>query len=105
MRSLSELYAALVLLAVALAVAPMVYSYVDRVLHVYREEPRPVEVFRLNETHAVCYAPVPVNISYWRSVGDFECWLVPGINSSLLKPCPDLVYDEYILVEPPWPCR
>ncbi|HID40757.1 MAG TPA: hypothetical protein EYP33_01220 [Pyrodictium sp.] len=104
MRALSELYAALILFIASVTIAGMLYSYVEA--HIPRPEPpRPVRVLELNETHVVCYAPVDVNITYWQTVGDFQCWLVPDINSSTFHPCPSIVPPgTYILVTPPWLC-
>ena len=105
MRAIAELYAALVLLAAAAAIAPMLYSYIEN--HMPRPQPpRPVLVLELNETHVVCYTPMDVNLTYWRAVGSFQCWIVPNLTSSTLQPCPDVVpRGTYILVTPPWLCR
>ncbi|BES82559.1 hypothetical protein [Pyrodictium abyssi] len=104
MRALSELYAAILLFAASVAVAGMLYSYVEA--HIPRHEPpRPVRVLELNETHVVCYTPFTVNLTYWQTVGSFSCWLVPNISSSALDPCPPVLEPgTYILVSPPWLC-
>ena len=105
MRGISELYAALIILAVSVAVAGTIYSWIEA--HTPKPEPpRPVKVLEVNETHVVCYAPVDVNITYWQTVGGFSCWLVPDIASSTLQPCSSLVpQGTYILVSPPWLCK
>ncbi len=105
MRAIAELYAALILLAAAVAIAPMLYKWIQA--HTPKPEPpRPVKVVEINETHVVCYVPITVNLTYWRTVGSFQCWIVPNITSNTLQPCPSIVpQGTYILVTPPWLCR
>ena len=107
MRAIAELYAALILLAVGAALAAMLYTWIEA--HTPKPEPpRPVRVIEINSSYVVCYVPpgVYVNLTYWRTVEVFQCWLVPNITSSTLTPCPPILQPEtYVLVSPPWLCR
>ena len=107
MRGIAELYAALLLLAVGAAVVVAMYPWIEA--HFPKlEPPRPVRVLEVNSSYVVCYVPpgVYVNLTYWRIVGSFSCWLVPNITSSTLQPCPSILEPgTYILVSPPWLCK
>jgi len=107
MRGIAELYAALILLAAGTALAAMLYTWIEA--HAPRSEyPRPVRVVDINETHVVCYVPpgMVVNLTYWQTVGNFSCWLVPNITYNVLQPCSSILEPgTYILVSPPWLCR
>ncbi len=104
-RAVSELYAALILLTLSIIVASILAKWVAT--HIPQEEPtRPILVLKINETHAICYTSDTVNLSYWRDVGEFKCWILPDIDGNTLSICPQIVSeDTYILITPPWLCR
>lgn len=107
MRAVAELYAALILLAAGVAVAALMYPWIEN--HMPRPSPpRPVRVVEINDSYVVCYVPqgVYVNLTYWHTVGSFECRLVPNMTSNTLTPCPSILEPgTYILVSPPWLCK
>ena len=105
MRCLSELYGALILLALGVGLAATIYTAVNAAVQIEHENPKPILLVRINDTHAICYVAKPLNLTYWHSVGTFTCWIIPPLTSSSLEPCGStLPADTYILVSPPWLC-
>ncbi len=112
MRGVSELYGALILLAVTLVLIPPIVRLAENQLAAASKTSlRPIKVLDVNETHAVCYTvtswdPRPwiekVNLTYLVYVADFD-------GDGFLDPIPGdggtVPPGRYLLVSPPWVCR
>ncbi len=111
-RGLSELYAALILMLASIVIAPMIVR-VFAAQGAVREAARPITVFRVNETHALCYTVQGWDTGETRDVlgVDFRFWtytsdadgdgLLDPVEGSVGETVPP---DTYVLVTPPIIC-
>ena len=112
LRGLSELYAALVLMLASIVIAPMIIN-VFATQGAIHEAARPVTVFRVNDTHALCYTVQGWDTGETRDVLglDFRFWTYTSDvdGDGLLDPVEGsaggtVPAGTYVLVTPPIIC-